>query len=127
MTQSSLTGHTRPAAEIKLRTFGLDQYLDVDVGAYGTDDDDGANLVKVARQRAEAAHGVRYEAKSTVLIGDTVNDVAAAHDSGARIIAVATGSDSTEDLAVAGAETVLKDLTRTDDLLAAIYRGQHRQ
>lgn len=62
-----------------------------------------------------------------MLIGDTVNDVTAAHDGGARIIAVATGNDNTEDLARAGAETVLEDLTRTDDLLAAIYRRQHRQ
>lgn len=124
--QSILTGNTRPAAEIKLRTFGLDRYLDLDVGAYGTDDDDRPNLVNIARQRAQAAHDVRYDAGSTVLIGDTINDVAAAHDGGARIIAVATGSDSTEDLANAGAETVLEDLTRTDDFLAAIYQGQHR-
>jgi phosphoglycolate phosphatase-like HAD superfamily hydrolase len=49
--QSILTGNTRPVAEIKLRTFGLDRYLDLDVGAYGTDDDDRANLVKVAPAR----------------------------------------------------------------------------
>jgi phosphoglycolate phosphatase len=125
--QSILTGNTRPAAEIKLRTFGLDRYLDLDVGAYGTDNDDRANLVKVARQRAEAAHGARFDAESTVLIGDTVNDVAAARHGGARIIAVATGSDSTQDLASAGADTALEDLTQTDDLLNAIYRGQPRK
>jgi hypothetical protein len=69
--QSILTGNTRPAAEIKLRAFGLDRYPDLDVGAYGTDDDDRASLVKIARQRAEAAHGVRFGPASTVLIGDT--------------------------------------------------------
>jgi len=125
--QSILTGNTRPAAESKLRTFGLDRYPDLDVGAYGTDDDNRANLVKIARQRAEAVHDVRFDPTSTVLIGDTLNDVAAARDGGARIIAVATGSDSAEDLASAGADTVLEDLTRTDDLLAAIYGGQLRK
>jgi hypothetical protein len=50
--ETVLTGNTRPAVKIKLRTFGLDRYLNLDVGAYGTDDDDRANLVKVARQRA---------------------------------------------------------------------------
>ena len=109
------------------RLFGLDRYLDLDVGAYGTDHDDRSHLVKVARQRAEAAHCGRYEAESTMLIGDTANDVGAAHDGGERIIAVATGSDSTEDLANAGAETVLKDVTRTDDLLAAIYQEQREE
>ncbi len=62
-----------------------------------------------------------------MLIGDTLNDVTAARDSGARIIAVATGSDSTEDLAAAGADTVFEDLTQTDDLLTAITRGQPRK
>ena len=125
--QSILTGNTRPAAEIKLRTFGLDRYLDLDVGAYGTDDDARANLVKIARQHAEETHDVRFDPASTVLIGDTPNDVAAARDGGARIIAVATGSDSAEDLASAGADTVLEDLTQTDDLLTAIYGGQLRK
>jgi phosphoglycolate phosphatase-like HAD superfamily hydrolase len=125
--QSVLTGNTRPASEIKLRVFGLDRYLDLDVGAYGTDDDDRPNLVKIARQRAEAAHGMPFDAASTVLIGDTPNDVAAARDGGARIIAVATGSDSAEDLTRAGADTVFEDLTQTDDLLTAIYGDQLRK
>jgi phosphoglycolate phosphatase len=125
--QSVLTGNTRPAAEIKLRTFGLDRYLDLDVGAYGTEDDDRANLVKIARQHVEAAHGIRLDAASTVLIGDTPNDVAAARDGGSRIIAVATGSDSGEDLTGAGADTVFEDLTKTDDLLTVIFGDQHRK
>ena len=121
MLQSVLTGNTRPSAEIKLRAFDLDRYLDFDIGAYGTDDDTRANLVNVARQRAEKAHGVNFDADATVLIGDTPNDVAAARDSGARIIAVATGKDSAADLAAAGADTVLADLTDTTAVLAAIY------
>jgi phosphoglycolate phosphatase len=125
--QSVLTGNTRPAAEIKLRTFGLDRDLDLDVGAYGTDDDERANLVKIARQHVEAAHGVRFDAASTVLIGDTPNDVAAARDGGSRIIAVATGSDSAEDLANAGADTVFEYLTKTDDLLTVIFGDQRRK
>lgn len=125
--QSVLTGNTREASEIKLRTFDLDRYLDLDIGAYGTDDDTRANLVKIARQRATAARGIPFDPATTVLIGDTPNDVIAARDGGARIIAVATGSDSAADLAAAGADTVLDDLTRTDDLLSAIYGDQLRE
>ena len=121
MIQSVLTGNTRPSAEIKLRAFDLDRYLDLDIGAYGTDDDTRANLVDIARQRAEKAHGASFDAGATVLIGDTPNDVAAAQASGARIIAVATGKDSAADLAAAGADTVLPDLTDTAAVLAAIY------
>ena len=119
--QSVLTGNTRPASEIKLRAFDLDRYLDFDIGAYGTDDDTRANLVGIARQRVEKAHGLNFDNGATVLLGDTPNDVAAAQASGARIIAVATGKDSATALAEAGAPTVLTDLTDTPAVLAAIY------
>jgi phosphoglycolate phosphatase-like HAD superfamily hydrolase len=123
VTQSVLTGNTRPASEVKLQAFGLDEHLDFDIGAYGTDDDIRANLVGIARQRAEKALRRDYEGENTVLIGDTPNDVAAALSSGARIIAVATGKDTAAELAAAGATTVLADLTDTRAVLAAIFGG----
>jgi len=83
-----------------------------------------ANLVGIARQRAELAHGQDYEAGQTILIGDAPNDVVAALNSGARIIAVVTGKDSATDLAAAGAEIVLTDLTDTQAVRAAILRGK---
>jgi phosphoglycolate phosphatase len=119
--QSVLTGNTRPSSEIKLRAFDLDRHLDFEIGAYGTDDDTRANLVDVARQRAEKAHGISFDDGATILIGDTPNDVTAAQASGARIIAVATGNDTALALAAAGAQTVLADLTDTSAVLAAIY------
>ena len=119
--QSVLTGNTRPSAEIKLRAFDLDRYLDFDIGAYGTDDDTRAKLVDVARQRAEKTHGFSFDDGATILIGDTPNDVAAAQASGARIIAVATGKDSAAALAEAGAPTVLTDLTDTPAVFATVY------
>ena len=119
--QSVLTGNTRPSSEIKLRAFDLDRYLDFEIGAYGTDDDIRANLVNIARQRAEKAHGINFDASATILLGDTPNDVAAARASRARIIAVATGRDTAADLSAAGADTVLVDLTNTPTVLAAIY------
>jgi phosphoglycolate phosphatase len=121
VTQSVLTGNTRPSAEIKLRAFDLDEYLDFDIGAFGTDDDIRANLVAIARQRAEEGHGHTFDNGRTVLIGDTPNDVAAAHESAARIIAVATGRDTADELTAAGADTVLDDLADTRAVLAAIY------
>lgn len=121
--QSVLTGNTRPAAEIKLRAFDLDKWLDFNIGAYGTDDDTRANLVAVARQRAEKSRGHHYANGDTVLIGDTPNDVTAALTNGARIIAVATGKDTADDLTAAGAQTVLADLADTSAVLAAIFGG----
>ena len=119
--QSVLTGNTRQSAQIKLAVFGLDRYLNLDIGAYGTDSDVRADLVEIARHRAAAGHGVQFDRDSTVLIGDTPNDVKAARDGSARVIAVATGKDSEDDLADAGADTVFADLTNIDALLAAIH------
>ncbi len=118
--QSVLTGNTRPSARIKLKVFRLDRYLDFSIGAYGTDDDVSANLVEIARHRTASAYGGQFDRDSTVLIGSTPNDVKASRDGSARVIAVATGRDTMDDLADAGADTVLADLTNTDAVLAAI-------
>jgi phosphoglycolate phosphatase len=125
--QSVLTGNTRPSAEIKLRIFGLDRYLDLDSGAYGTDNDIRARLVDIARQRAAQRTGHHFDQATTVLIGDTPGDITAARDGAARIIAVATGRDSPEVLGAAGADTVLVDLTNTAGLLAVIYPDEPPQ
>jgi phosphoglycolate phosphatase len=125
--QSVLTGNTRPSAQIKLRVFGLDGHLDLDAGAYGTDNDTRADLVDIARKRAAERTGHQFGPQSTVLIGDTPADVTAAQDGAARIIAVATGNYSTDDLATAGATTVLADLSSTTAVLAALYPGEPTQ
>jgi phosphoglycolate phosphatase len=118
--QSVLTGNTRPSARLKLAAFGLDRDLDLDIGAYGTDDDTRANLVPIARKRAAERTGHQFSPHSTVLIGDTPADITAARDASVRIIAVATGKSSTGELAAAGADTVLADLSSTTALLDAL-------
>src|SRR5690606_39068812 len=60
ITQTVLTGNPRPSAAEKLRVFSLDDELDLDSGAYGTDDSVRPNLVGVARQRATERHGVTF-------------------------------------------------------------------
>jgi phosphoglycolate phosphatase len=118
--QSVLTGNTRPAAEAKLRAFHLDQHLNLEIGAYGTDDDIRANLVGFARRRAEEQLGQRFGTDRIVLIGDTPNDVHAALTNGVRMVAVATGSDTRDDLLSAGAAIVLDDLADTDALTSIL-------
>lgn len=122
--QSVLTGNTREASALKLQAYGLDSLVRLDLGAYGTDADDRPALVPIARHRAETATGAHFTPENTILIGDTPNDVKAAHEGGARVIAVATGEDSKSDLIAAGADTVFPDLTDTSALLAAIYADQ---
>lgn len=121
--QSVLTDNIRPVAENKLAALGLQDGLDLCIGAYGDDHEVRAELVQVARRRASAVHGKSpsdFDGAATVIIGDTPLDIEAALVSGARAVGVATGSYSAADLAAAGAHAVLPDLTNTDAVLRAL-------
>lgn len=98
---------------MKLAAFGLHEYLDFDVGGYGSDAEDRASLVKVARKRAGDKHGASIAPASTVVIGDTLRDVQAGHGGGAYVVGVATGPVTVEELAAEGADAVLPDLRDT--------------
>jgi phosphoglycolate phosphatase len=115
--QSVLTGNLREVARLKLDAFGLLDYLDLDSGAFGGDHASRPELVGIARKRAAARTGVSFEGEATVLVGDTPRDVVAAVTTGARIIAVATGSYSVAELRAAGAPVVLTGLDECAELL----------
>jgi phosphoglycolate phosphatase len=116
-----LTGNYEAAAQVKLEYFDLWRYFPC--GAFGDDAPDRNGLLPKAVARVTACGGPLVAAADAVVIGDTPLDVACAMASGARSIAVATGSHSVEELRAAGADTVFEDLTRTADVLAAILRG----
>jgi phosphoglycolate phosphatase len=117
--QTVLTGSSRPATELKLGAFGLDRYLDIEVGGYaGSDPYPKGTLLLRARQRAVEAHGVTFT--DTVYIADALSDIAAAKTGGARSVAVATGRDSMAALREAGPVAVLPDLTDIPQLVALI-------
>ncbi|WUS98446.1 haloacid dehalogenase-like hydrolase [Streptomyces sp. NBC_00708] len=113
---SVLTGNVAANARVKLSAFHLAPLLDLSVGAYGADAEQRPDLVGIARGRAQRLCGVRDDVP-VVLVGDTPRDVEAAVATGSRIIAVASGIHSPEELAVAGAEVVVPDLTDTAELL----------
>ncbi len=119
--QSVLTGNIRPNAEAKLRLLGnYVSLLDLDVGGYGSDNIVRSKLVSVAQGKAAKKYHYRFKRTSTVLIGDTERDVAAALDGGAMIIGVATGVTSEEELRRAGAHVVLPSLVDLRVLLDAL-------
>jgi len=122
--QSVLSGNTRPNAYTKLSVFGLHEYLDFDVGGYGSDDDVRANLVGVAQGRASVKYGVSFGPAITVLVGDTPRDVRAGLDGGAHVVAVASGSDGMNTLRKEGADVVLPDLRDTQAVVRAVTQFQ---
>jgi phosphoglycolate phosphatase-like HAD superfamily hydrolase len=118
--QSLLTGNVQPNALLKLASFELDDYLDFEVGGFGSDHHHRPSLVEVARTKAEAKYGTNFAGPATVLVGDTPLDVAAGRAGGARVVAVATGPYGVEELESTGADAVLEDLRDTGATLTAI-------
>ena len=117
--QSVLTGNPRPSAEAKLNIFDLATLLDLDSGAYGTDDSVRARLVGLAQRRATERHKIAFGEDTTVVLGDTISDVEAALSGRAQIVAVASGSTTRSELLDAGASIVLDSLSDT----AAVVRS----
>ncbi|HEV2875070.1 MAG TPA: HAD family hydrolase [Thermoleophilaceae bacterium] len=115
---SLLTGNIQANAVVKVSAFGLERWLDFEVGAYGSDPHEvRSDLVAVARERAAARYG---EPTGAVLVGDTPLDVRAAQEAGARAVAVATGFADREALRASGPDAFLDDLSDTAAAVAAI-------
>jgi phosphoglycolate phosphatase len=118
--QTVASGNFREVAQIKLDVFDLARFLDFELGAYGGDEIERPALVALARKRAGSASGTTFDRTNTVMIGDTVHDVAAGLNGGARPVGVASGKTSADDLKDAGADIVLPDLTDAAAVLAAV-------
>lgn len=122
--QSVVTGNIQPIAVMKLAAFGLDRYLECDVGAYGSESRSRPKLVRLALDRAVLKHGHALEGGATIVIGDTPRDIDAAHANGAPVIAVATGGSTMDELHAHGADIVLPGLQNTAAVVNAVLRVQ---
>jgi phosphoglycolate phosphatase len=122
VTQTLLTGNSKPNAMLKLRAFGLDGYVDFDIGGYGSEAYPRGTLLRVARQRAADKHGVPLGELATVYVADSPRDVDAARVGGAASLAVASGRASAAELREASPDAVLPDLTDTAGLVNLIAR-----
>jgi phosphoglycolate phosphatase-like HAD superfamily hydrolase len=110
-----LTGNYEAAAFIKLAHFGVGAYFSW--GAFGEDSPHRAELAQLALRRAAARTVPASACDNAVVIGDTPHDVACARAIGARVLAVATGGYSVEQLAASGADAIVDDLTDTNTIV----------
>ncbi|MFJ5851174.1 HAD family hydrolase [Streptomyces sp. NPDC092903] len=115
-----VTGNLRASAEIKLSAMSLTQYVDVSIGGYASDSAHRPDLVGIAQSRAAGRHGIQFDRANTVIIGDSRQDVVTGLEGGARVIGVASGTTSTQQLAEAGAHDVMPDLHDVEGLLSRI-------
>lgn len=119
-TQTVLTGNIKPNAIVKLAAFGLDAFVDVEIGAYGSDHADRPRLLPLLLDRAAAAHGRRWRPEETWVVGDTEFDYECAAASGAKCLLVATGRLGYDELSTLGADAVLPDLSDTDAVVSLL-------
>ncbi|MBC6456801.1 HAD family hydrolase [Actinomadura sp. HBU206391] len=123
--QSVLTGSIRPNAIVKLTELRLDQYVDFEVGGYGSESYPKSALIGLARSRTaekyiEKRFGLPIGEPATVLIADSPRDVQAAQIARIKVIAVATGTANEAALRAAGADLVLPTLADTQTVIRAI-------
>lgn len=84
-------------------------------GAYSDDHADCAELV-IERERASQGTGTTFDAARTLLIGETPRDTAVGLTTDVRVIPVASGRSSAEELKLADANAALPDLTDLAEL-----------
>ena len=113
-----LTGNYEAAARLKLEYFDLWRYFRG--GAFGDGAPDRNALLPRAAAHVAECGGPCVPASDAIVIGDTPLDVACARASGARSVAVATGSHSIDELREAGADVAFEDLADTAAVLRAL-------
>ncbi len=104
-----LTGNWSRGAEIKLGVHDLGRFFRF--GAFGDDRLDRTELPPVALERAARCFGRTFTPEETLIVGDSVLDVACAHAHGIRCLAVATGWTAADRLRAAGPDRLVADLT----------------
>lgn len=115
------TGNLERGARIKLQRSKLNSFLPF--GGFGSDAEDRAELLKIARRRAEQTVGTRFDSQNVFVVGDTERDILAARRAKFKVIAVATGNTPEELLKEHRPDYFLKDFGNDIEFLNIILNG----
>jgi phosphoglycolate phosphatase len=99
------TGNVEEAAHIKLARANLNRFFSF--GGFGSDSPDRTELTKKALERANLVLGEGLDLGRCFSCGDTPRDVEAGHGAGIRVVGVATGEFTLEELREAGADAAI--------------------
>ncbi len=105
-----LTGNIRLGAEIKLRCFGL--WETFQFGGFADDNEDRNHIAAAAFERGKRVLGKNLRADEIVVIGDTPFDIRCGKFIGAKVLAVATGGATLEELKKHKPDWAVEDLTQ---------------
>lgn len=104
-----VTGNIEAAAHIKLSRARLNRFFSF--GGYGSDSADRTEVTRTALERGELVSGGTLAGGACIAVGDTPRDVAAGHGADIRVVGVATGRYSVEELELAGADWAISQVT----------------
>lgn len=91
-----LTGNVRLGAEIKLRHFDLWDVFET--GAFADDHEDRNQIAVAAHERGRRLLNGNLHGAEIVVVGDTPHDIRCGREIGAKVLAVATGGSTLEEL-----------------------------
>jgi len=105
-----LTGNIRLCAEIKLRRFHLWDVFET--GAFADDSEDRNQIAVAALKRGRRVLGEVLQPDEILVVGDTPHDIRCGKFIGAKVLAVATGGATLEELKRHQPDWAVEDLTR---------------
>jgi len=105
-----LTGNIKLGAELKLRRFGLWEIFQF--GGFADDNEDRNQIAAATLERGRRVLGKNLRAEEIVVIGDTPFDIRCGKFIGAKVLAVATGGATLDELKRHKPDWVVEDLTR---------------
>jgi phosphoglycolate phosphatase len=109
------TGNVEEAAHVKLARANLNRFFCF--GGFGSDSPDRVVLTKKALLRGDFVSGHTLDRDRCFSCGDTPRDVEAGHGAGIRVVGVATGEYTAEELIAAGADAAINSLVESLPLL----------
>lgn len=118
---SLLTGNVEKLAEAKLRVAGIWHYFKRR-GAFGSDDEERDHLPAIAAERISAHLGKALAPDRFIIVGDTPRDISCARHFGARVVAVASGMHTVDQLKEFSPDAVLPDLSDTPAVLSLLAK-----
>ncbi len=113
-----VTGNCQMGALIKLEHAGLTEYFRF--GAFGDESDNRTEICRLSHKRGEAEAYQKIPKENLILIGDSPNDIKAAHEYGIKVLALHSGWTPAEDLEALKPTWLYPDLSAKDKILTLL-------
>ena len=113
-----LTGNYSEGAWIKLQHFELDHYFEF--GGFGDGHADRNLVADTARETAESMLGISIVGHQCCVVGDTPADIECARAIGASVVAVATGTYTTDELLAHNPDHLFADFSDVSEAVDRI-------